>query len=609
MTERQFSEDRNIIEQMQNTNFNQVSDNPEPPASEASTNSVLLGQAGVAPEDSATKLEDILTEKGIISHDQILVAKKQMSMTGQTSLGDVLVSMGFITESALGEAISSTSGIEKFDLKSVVLDAKLIKQIPKDIALRHKILPVSIDARKVLVAVHDVYDVIALDKVKKFFPPHLVIEPVYSPESEILEIIDQYYDYEMSIDGILKEIESADQGLNADSANEDYKNPIVRLVDSILIDAVHAGSSDIHFEPEENFLRLRYRIDGKMRQIKAFHKDYWPPIAVRIKIMSGMNIAESRKAQDGHATANVLGREVDFRVATQPTVQGENIVLRILDKAKSLVSLEKLGYSEHNQKILTKLLKKPEGVIVVTGPTGSGKTTTLYSILNYINSVDKNIMTLEDPVEYEIPLIRQTSIKEGSLDFVEGIKSLMRQDPDVIFVGEVRDAETASIAVRAAMTGHQVFTTLHTNDAVGVISRLSDIGVKPFLLSGALICCVAQRLVRLLCNHCKKAKIADAEECRIMGVDPENPPTIYVHDGCPKCNHTGYKGRIAVSEILEITREVDEMIALQKTSNAILGQAKSEGFVTMDQDGVLKVLEGLTDLEELIRNIDLTDRL
>ena len=230
----------------------------------------------------------------------------------------------------------------------------------------------------------------------------------------------------MSIDGILKEIENAQEGIETsqeDQINsEDYKNPIVRLVDSILIDAVHNGASDIHFEPEESFLRLRYRIDGKMRQIKAFHIDYWPPIAVRIKIMSTMNIAESRKPQDGHATTNVLGREVDFRVATQPTVHGENIVMRILDKAKSLVELDKLGYSKHNENLIKKLLKKPEGVIVVTGPTGSGKTTTLYSVLNYINSVDKNIMTLEDPVEYEIPLIRQSSVKEGSLDFVEGIK-------------------------------------------------------------------------------------------------------------------------------------------------------------------------------------------
>lgn len=569
--------------------------------------------ADVATEDDNRDLGEILISKGLISKDQLQVAKKQMNLTGQSSLGDILVNMGFVTESALGEAISKTSGIKKFDLKSIVLDPRLIRKIPKEIALRYKIIPVSINSRKVFVAIHDVYDVIALDKVRRYFPSNLAIEPLYSPDTDILDVIDQYYDYEMSIDGILKEIENAKEGIETDLTSdvEDYKNPIVRLVDSILIDAVHMASSDIHFEPEENFLRLRYRIDGEMRQIRAFHKDYWAAIAVRIKIMSNMNIAESRKPQDGHATANVLGREVDFRVATQPTVHGENIVMRILDKTKSLVNLDQLGYSKHNQKILKKLLKKPEGIIVVTGPTGSGKTTTLYSVLHYINTVGKNIMTLEDPVEYEIPLIRQSSVKEGGMNFSDGIKSILRQDPDIIFVGEIRDADTANIAIRAAMTGHQVFTTLHTNDAVGVIPRLIDIGIRPYLLSGALICCIAQRLVRLLCPHCKKSVVATEEECKILGVNikKQEAPEIYTHVGCEKCDNIGYKGRIAVAEILVISRTIDEMISLNSTTNAIFEQAKKEGFVSMTQDGINKVLEGNTDLEELINNVDMTERL
>lgn len=561
-------------------------------------------------EEENRDLGDILIGKGLISKDQLQVAKKQMTFTGHSSLGDILVSMGFVTESALGEAISKTSGIEKFDLKSIVLDPRLIRKVPKDVALRHKIIPVAINHRKVYVAIHDVYDVIALDKVKRYFPSNLAIEPLYSPDTDILDVIDQYHDYEMSIDGILKEIENTKEGIETDiNDTEDYKNPIVRLVDSILIDAVHISASDIHFEPEESFLRLRYRIDGEMRQVRAFHKDYWAAIAVRIKIMSNMNIAESRKPQDGHATANVLGREVDFRVATQPTVHGENIVMRILDKTKSLVSLDQLGYSKHNQKLLKKLLKKPEGIIVVTGPTGSGKTTTLYSVLNYINTVGKNIMTLEDPVEYEIPLIRQSSVKEGGMSFSDGIKSILRQDPDIIFVGEIRDADTANIAIRAAMTGHQVFTTLHTNDAIGVIPRLIDIGIRPFLLSGALICCIAQRLIRLLCPHCKKPRMATEEECRILDADPKDPPTIYTHIGCQKCNDVGYKGRVAVAEILVISRAIDEMVALNSTTNAIYEQAQKEGFVSMATDGIKKVLDGKTDLEELIRNVDMTERL
>jgi general secretion pathway protein E/type IV pilus assembly protein PilB len=566
--------------------------------------------AEVRGGDKSKDLGDILIEKGLISEDQLEVAKKQMKVSGKSSLGELLVNMGFVTESVLGEAISKSSGTGKFDLKSIVLDARLIKKIPKDLAFKYKVVPVSISPKKVVVAVHDVYDVIALDKIKKYFPPNFIIEPVYSPESEILEIIDQYYDYDMSIDGILKEIETAQEGLEVSiKEGEDYKNPIVRLVDSILMDAVHVGASDIHFEPEETFLRLRYRVDGKMRQVKAFHIDFWPPVAVRVKIMSGMNIAESRKPQDGHTTTTLLGREIDFRVATQPTVNGENIVMRILDKAKALVDLDKLGYSPGNIKLLRKLLKKPEGVIVVTGPTGSGKTTTLYSILSYINSVDKNIMTMEDPVEYELPLIRQSAVKEGSLTFVDGIKSLMRQDPDIIFVGEVRDAETANIAVRAAMTGHQVFTTLHTNDALGVIPRLVDIGIRPFLLSGALICCVAQRLMRKLCADCKKPVKATAEECKVFGVDAANPPEIQSRVGCDVCDHTGYKGRVAVSEILNISRKIDEMIALGSTTNAIYEEARKEGFVTMADDGIVKILEGVTDLPELVRSVDMIERL
>jgi type IV pilus assembly protein PilB len=561
--------------------------------------------------EHSKELDEILVEKGLISTDQLLVAKKQMTIKGQGSLGDILVNMGFVTESALGEAISKTSGVKKFDLKSIVLDPRLVKKIPKNVALANKVIPVSIEPKKITLAIHDIYDVIALDKAKKYFPPSFTIEPVYSPETDILEVIDQYYDYEMSIDGILKEIENAKEGSEKQDENlgEDYKSPIVRLVDSILIDAVHNNSSDIHFEPEESFLRLRYRVDGKMRQVKAFHIDYWPPIAVRIKIMSSMNIAESRKPQDGHATSNVLGREVDFRVATQPTVHGENIVMRILDKAKSLVDLDKLGYSEHNINLLIKLLKKPEGIIVVTGPTGSGKTTTLYSILNYINSVDQNIMTLEDPIEYEIPLIRQTEVTEKGMDFAEGIKSILRQDPDIIFVGEIRDPDTASIAIRASMTGHQVFTTLHTNDSVGVISRLKDIGVDPSLLSGSLICCIAQRLVRVLCKHCRVQEKATNEECRIIDIDPEKETLLYKAKGCEKCGNTGYKGRVAISEILTITREIDEMIALNATSNSIIDQARKEGFISMSQDGVKKVLDGITDIDELIRNVDMTERL
>jgi len=323
-----------------------------------------------------------------------------------------------------------------------------------------------------------------------------------------------------------------------------------------------------------------------------------------------MNIAETRNPQDGRISYNVLGREVDFRVATQPTVHGENIVMRLLDKKKSLVPLEHLGFSEHNINAIKRMIKRPEGIIIVTGPTGSGKTTTLYSILSYINNIDTNIMTLEDPVEYQLPLIRQSSVREGTgMDFLNGIKSLMRQDPDIIFVGEVRDEDTALMAVRSALTGHQVYTTLHTNDALGAIPRLGDIGVPTHLLAGSLIGCLAQRLARKLCKYCKQPRTATPEECKILGVDAKAPPTIYDPGRCEKCNNKGSKGRTAIIEVLRIDKAMDEMIATHATRIQMTEYALANGFINMQADGISKVLAGDISLEELISTIDVTDRL
>jgi general secretion pathway protein E/type IV pilus assembly protein PilB len=347
-----------------------------------------------------------------------------------------------------------------------------------------------------------------------------------------------------------------------------------------------------------------------MMQIRSFHKEYWPAIVVRIKIISGMNIAETRNSQDGRISYNFNGRDVDFRVATQPTIHGENIVMRILDKKQSLVALEQLGFSDENTALLKKLLKCPEGIIVITGPTGSGKTTTLYSVLNYINSIEKNIMTLEDPVEYQLPLIRQSNIKEAhGMGFSEGIRSLMRQDPDIIFIGEVRDSDTANMALRAAITGHQVFTTLHTNDALGAIPRLVDIGIKNSMLAGALICIIAQRLTRKLCVHCKKAERATEHECKIMGLPTENPPMLYRHVGCPKCNHKGFKGRIAISEVLAVDTAMDELIANCATKKTLYEHAHSLGFKSMLDDAIDKVLKGIASLEEVMDTVDFVERL
>lgn len=564
------------------------------------------------PVTEKLRIGERLIEGGLISNDQLLIALQEQK-SSKRLIGQILVDMNFITESALAEFLAESAGTERFDSSKMMIDPQIIKMIPKEVAQRNRLIPVSYQDNILQLAMADIYNVVAVDHVRRHIPKHVNIVPLFCMESEILELIDQYYGYEVSIDGILKEIETGIRENSAtkilDGSQQGYVNPTVRLVNALLIDAIKLGASDLHFEPEGTFLRLRYRIDGQLQQIRSFHSSYWAAIAVRLKIMSGMNIAETRMPQDGRIGFSVMGRDIDFRVATQPTVHGENIVLRLLDKQKSLVALEKLGFSEHNITLLKRLLKRPEGIVIVTGPTGSGKTTTLYSVLSYINNIDVNIMTLEDPVEYQLPLIRQTSVREGSVDFLSGIKSLMRQDPDIIFVGEVRDEDTALMAIRAAMTGHQVFTTLHTNDALGAIPRLNDIGVPSHLIAGNLICTVAQRLARKLCARCREEYVATPEECRVLGVSPQDPPRLYRAKGCPHCSYRGHKGRTAIMEILRVDKQLDELIAGNATRMQLLQYALDNGFIPMAEDGIQKVLQGEIDLEELIRRIDMTDRL
>jgi len=563
-----------------------------------------------APPKPILRIGDKLITLGLISADQLGIALTEQKNTKKL-IGAILVEMGFITESALGEVLAESSGTQKFDSKTTMLDSAVVRLVPKEVASRNKVVAVRFEGDVLQLAMADVYNVLAIDQVRRYVPKSTKIVPVYCTDTELMEIIDQYYDYEISVDGILKEIETGiRENAKLDGRLEGYVNPTVRLVNALLVDAIKVGASDIHLEPEGAFLRLRYRIDGQMVQIRSFHLDYWNAMIVRIKIMSGMNIAETRNPQDGRISYNVMGREVDFRVATQPTIHGENVVMRLLDKAKSLVPLEDLGFSEHNKEVLKILLKRPEGIIIVTGPTGSGKTTTLYSILSYINDIDTNIMTLEDPVEYQLPLIRQSNVREGAgLDWLGGMKSLMRQDPDIIFVGEVRDADTAMMAVRAALTGHQVFTTLHTNDAIGCIPRLGDIGVPGHLLGSSLIGALAQRLARKLCKVCRKKRVATADDCKILGVDANNPPEIYDGVGCDKCKNKGYKGRTAIVEILRVDREMEELIATNATRRIIMEHATKHGFVNMQQDGISKVLNGEITITELVNTIDLTDRL
>lgn len=400
-------------------------------------------------------LGQILISEGILSEDQLRIALLEQMKQNQP-IGKLLVSLGFVTEATLRQALSENLGKQSIDLSRAVVDPQALKLVPRDLAKRHHLLPLDYDIpnRRLTLAISDINDIVGLDRVRGQLEEGTEIETLLGGESEIDHAIDQYYGHELSIDGILHEIETGEIDWQSLSATDDeYSQPVVRLIDSILTDAVKREASDIHFEPEANFLRIRYRIDGMLRQIRALHKSYWPAMTVRIKVLSGMNIAEMRAPQDGRISLTVSGRPIDFRVASQPTIHGENIVLRILDRQKGIVPLENLGLAEEHLHQLKLMISRPEGIILVTGPTGSGKTTTLYSVLNHINSEGIHIMTLEDPVEYPMAMVRQTSVSEtAKLDFANGIRSMMRQDPDVILVGEVRDAETAEMAFRAAMT-------------------------------------------------------------------------------------------------------------------------------------------------------------
>ena len=559
---------------------------------------------------ASLRIGDRLLELGLISDDQLEVALLEQKRSNKM-LGEILVEFGLVTEGALSQVIAESAGRNRFDARAVVVDPEILALVPKQVAIRYKVLPIAVVDDSVLqVAMADVYNVMALDQVRRTLPTHMSIEPLVCTDVELQDAIDQNYGYQMSIDGILRELETGElDAVSLSAEQQGYVNPTVRLVNAILVDAIKRGASDIHFEPEGSFLRLRYRIDGVMVPVRTFHKDYWPAIAVRIKVISGLNIADSRNPQDGRLSFSLSGREVDFRVASQPTVHGENIVMRILDKAKSLLPLEDLGFGEHNVELLKQLLIRPEGIVIVAGPTGSGKTTTLYSILQFINSTDVNIMTLEDPVEYQLPLIRQANVRESTaMNFSDGIRSMLRQDPDILFIGEIRDSDTAQMAMRAAMTGHQVYTTLHTNNAIGVIPRLVDIGVPNYLLSGQMICCIAQRLVRKLCTACRAPRPATADECGLLGVDAADPPALHDGVGCAECDHIGHRGRTAVVEILPINDEIDELIAVGGTRAALRAAADRNGYRTMAEDGRDKVLAGQVSLAELMRTVHLGAR-
>ncbi len=565
----------------------------------------------IVSDEPSMPLGERLIAEGLISADQLQVALKEQSRHDEP-LGRILVKLGLISEGVLRDTLGETLGHDSIDLSTAIPDPDALKMVPKNIARRYSMLPINFDKNeKVLtLAMADTFNVVAIDQVAATLGAGVGISTLMAGEAEIEAAIEQFYQYELSIEGILREIDTGEvDTLNVAVENEEYNHPLIRLVDAILADAVKKDASDIHLEPESGFLRVRYRIDGVLRQVMALHRSYWPGMVVRLKVMARMNIAETRAPQDGRIGLTLAGRRIDFRVACQQTTHGENFVLRVLDRRKGIVPLEKLKLVKETLTSLQVMMARPEGIILVTGPTGSGKTTTLYSMLNYRNDESVNIMTLEDPVEYPMPMIRQTSLNEAAkLDFANGIRSMMRQDPDIILVGEIRDEETAEMAFRAAMTGHQVFSTLHTNSALGAIPRLLDIGVKPQIMAGNIIGIVAQRLVRRLCRHCKQAYAPDETERQLLGISSTKPVLLYKEGSCEACNFLGYKGRVAVIEVLKINQEFDELIARSATRAEMYESACNSGFRELAEDGIRHVLAGTTSLSEISRVVDLTAR-
>src|SRR5688572_10416657 len=567
----------------------------------------------MAEQRKKLRLGELLVQQGLITTDQLSIALAEQRHNN-TPIGRLLVRLGFVTESAIRDIMARTIGQESIDLGQVVADPEALKLVNQDFARRNRVLPIAFDRNEqvLTIATTEIFNVVAMDQLRGMLGAQVEIKTLLASEAQLGDYIDHFYGYELSVDGILKEIETGEidyESLQVAGGGDEYTQPMVRLVNALLVDAVKRGASDIHFEPEYAFLRIRYRIDGVLETVRSLHKTYMAGITVRLKVVSGMNIAETRAPQDGRLSLTLNGRPIDFRVSTQPTIYGENIVLRVLDREKSIISLDRMNLARDAVDRINLMLARPEGILIVTGPTGSGKTTTLYSLLAQVNDETVNIMTLEDPVEYPLTLMRQTSVGEVSrMDFADGIRSIMRQDPDIILVGEVRDKETAEMAFRAAMTGHQVFTTLHTNSALGAFPRLLDIGIQPDIMAGNIIGVIAQRLVRVLCASCKEAYEPQREERMLLGDLGEMSPVLYRPVGCRSCEGKGYKGRTPIMEILQMDSDMDDLVARRASAKELRTAAMAKGFRSLDEAGLLRVMDGVTTLTEVSRAVDLTAR-
>jgi type IV pilus assembly protein PilB len=542
------------------------------------------------------RLGDLLIETGLISEEQLNHTLN--TKAPEEKLGDALLREGYLTEQQLIEVLEFQLGIPHININQYPIDPDVIQLVPKELAKRHYAMPIRKDKNKLLVAMADPMDYFAIEEIRMATGYH--IEPAIATKDALYRSITKFYDLQESMEEIMGEL-TPEESLEDEQVLRD-DSPVVRLVNQIIVNGLAQRASDIHFDPQENDFRVRYRIDGILHTDRSLPKHMQNVIIARIKIMANLNITESRLPQDGRIKTTLDFKPVDIRVSTLPTVFGEKVVMRLLDLSSAMNRIEKIGFSTDNMETFLNMLKKPNGIILITGPTGSGKSSTLYAALNQLNSEDVNIITVEDPVEYQLDGINQIQVKEEiGLTFANGLRSILRQDPDIVMIGEIRDTETAEVATRASLTGHLVLSTLHTNSAIEALSRLRDMGIEPFLISSSIVGIVAQRLVRRVCRDCGREVPANEREKEIFASRGLAIETLFRGEGCGSCNNTGYRGRIAIHEVLTINEEIRQLILRKSSTADIRNLARQGGIKFLVDDGLLKVKEGLTTTEEVLR--------
>lgn len=543
------------------------------------------------------RLGDLLVENNIISQEQLLEALAEQCKS-KRKLGDLLISQGYITEQQLIEVLEFQLGIPHVSLFKYQIDPAITQIIPESMAKRYQVLPFLKEGGKLMVAMADPLDYFAIEDLR--MSTGFRIEPAISTRDELQRAIARHYGMRDSMNQMLVELPTQEEIEETEITDED--SPIVRLVNQMIQQAVALRASDIHMDPGENNLTIRYRIDGTLRTERIIPKQMQGFITARLKIMARLNIAERRLPQDGRIKMQFDYKMVDIRVSSLPTMHGEKIVLRLLDLSTGVKSVDALGFSEGNAEAFKEMIARPYGILLITGPTGSGKTTTLYSALNQLNVESANIITVEDPVEYQLEGVNQVHVNSAiGLTFAAGLRSILRQDPNIVMVGEIRDAETAEIAVRASLTGHLVLSTLHTNDAISSVSRLRDMGVEPYLIASSLIGVVAQRLVRKICTDCKETYKPSEQEAimlRSLGLPADE---LHRGRGCGSCSSSGYRGRIAIHEVLSIDDHLRQLITNTASVEELRVAGKARGLVQLMDDGLLKVSQGITTLQEVMR--------